>query len=85
MERSTFTWEGKPYRSKQKVFCRKRIVSVQEVSFFPGVFWPREYEGINYDKLAANSGFSKASEALYWFAQYRPSKMAIIHFTDFRY
>jgi hypothetical protein len=30
-EVALFTWEGKPYRSKQKVFCVKRIVSVQEV------------------------------------------------------
>jgi len=29
-EVALFTWEGKPYRSRQKVFCVKRIVSVQE-------------------------------------------------------
>jgi hypothetical protein len=26
-----YTWEGKPYRSKQRVFCVKRIVSVENI------------------------------------------------------
>jgi len=29
-----FTWEGVPYKSKHKVFCVKRLVSVQEIKFY---------------------------------------------------
>ena len=32
-EAALFTWEGQPCRSRQKVFCVKRVVSVQEVFF----------------------------------------------------
>ena len=32
-EVALFIWEGKPYRSKQRVFCVKRIVSVQPVIY----------------------------------------------------
>jgi hypothetical protein len=28
-----FTWEGKPYGSRQKIFCVKRIVNVQEIEY----------------------------------------------------
>ena len=33
-EIALFTWEGKPYRSKQKVFCVKRIIRVQKLNFY---------------------------------------------------
>jgi hypothetical protein len=44
-----FTWEGKPYRSKQKVFCVKRLVYVQRVEIWHiraserHKMWPKFY------------------------------------------
>ena len=92
-EVALFTWEGKPYQpgSTHKVFCVKRIVSVQEVIFIrkPDYLRSRFYykPGIatNVYTMARNDGFEQADEFLYWFASYKPGKMAILHFTDFRY
>jgi hypothetical protein len=107
-----YYWEGKPRQkgSKQKIFCVKRIVSVQETCL------DRNKEGIIFyvlDELlnvihdvgrleiAKNDGFYKSigktkamkdycnqfaeKEFCKWFADYKPGKMAILHFTDFRY
>jgi len=87
-EVALFTWEGKPYRSKQKVFCVKRIVSVQAM-YFTGVriFKDKEKkEGLNFNEVANKDGLSTQDFRI-WFCnnEYRPGKMAILHFTDFRY
>jgi hypothetical protein len=94
-EAALFTWEGKPYRSKQQVFCVKRIVSVQKVTmnkvtpkhpvfFIPNgqSFWDRKYLS-NYE-LCKNDGLSFEAFNL-WFSAYPEGDMAIIHFTDCRY
>jgi hypothetical protein len=58
-----FTWEGKPYRSKQHVFCVKRIVSVQKITFVQnlraGISWVvnNKNKKISPVLLAANDGF----------------------------
>ena len=102
-EVALFTWEGKPYRSKQKVFCVKRIACVQMV------YLRRVADGLLgkengvlsfriYDKwiqlnsqLAENDGFVDKDGILdtegflNWFKDYKSGKMAILHFTDFRY
>jgi len=93
-EVALFTWEGKPYRrgSRQKVFCVKRIVSVQEVLFIQKkldylhnqfFFSPGVAE--NVYTMARNDGFEWAGIFLRYFADYKPGKMAVLHFTDFRY
>jgi len=90
-EVALFTWEGKPYRSKQKVFCVKRIVSVQELLFenFIGfayeVFVPDMKQQVKPSEFAKNDGFNNTEELLEWFHDYPSGKMAILHFTDFKY
>jgi hypothetical protein len=95
-----FTWEGKPYRSKQRVFCVKRIVAVQAITFVQkrGVSWVIKDNGEIIDPLllAANDGFigddwdglgkeRAAHEMFDWLRDYPDGDMALIHFTDFRY
>jgi len=93
-EVALFTWEGKPYRSKQKVFCIKRIVSVQEswLSFFCCSRYFTKFQHptdnnkiFDIGLIAHNDGFRDRAELEYWFRKYKPSKIAILHFTDFRY
>jgi hypothetical protein len=102
-EVALFTWEGKPYQkgSKQKVFCVKRIVSVQEVikrSWATAVYKADNFRMIvNFangkgkfiiaEDMAHNDGFKNKYEFRDWFnkPEYKPGKMAILHFTDFRY
>jgi hypothetical protein len=89
-----FTWEGKPYRSKQKVFCVKRIYSVQSVILSEGglVYNIDDEWGICpwdliwhiTDSMAKNDGLTP-EEFRAWFADYPEDEMAILHFTDFRY
>jgi hypothetical protein len=92
-----FTWEGKPYRSEQKPFCLKQIISVQEVEIQieepnlwieePNLWFNADKKEINLQHLSLNDGFEKYSEFLNWFASgnYKSGKMAILHFTDYRY
>jgi hypothetical protein len=90
-----FYWEGKPYRSKQKVFCVKTIRSVVPSAFDGRHFWKAsswkgaaEDGGGNIDPLllARNDGFESVDEFYKWFEKYkRPALMCIIHFTDFKY
>jgi len=83
-----FVWEGKPYRSRQKVFCVKRIVSVQAIYFQNRreIYWHDENcEIIKIRKLSANDGFENWHDFCAWFSNYKSGKMAILHFTDFRY
>jgi len=88
-EVALFTWEGKPYHSKQKVFCVKRIMSVQEIWYGFGFFRePKTMKPLmNNALLAINDGFENLDDLFLWFANgsYKPGKMAILHFTDFRY
>ena len=89
-EVALFIWEGKPYQkgSRQKVFCIKRIVSVQEVTKSEVAdFWLSLYDKdpIPIDVIAKNDGFNNRYEHIEWFVEYPFGKMAIIHFTDFRY
>jgi len=88
-ELDLFTWEGKPYRSKHKVFCTKRLVSVQEAELCEKGSKSR---WLTHDKrpihglvLSSNDGFFLFSDFSDWFDGYKPGKMAILHFTDFRY
>jgi hypothetical protein len=94
-----FIWEGKSYRSKQKVFCVKRLASVQKVTMInqDTRYWLKENGGkINPFLLAQNDGFSgnnhdglgreRAAIALNdWFAKYPGGEFAVLHFTDFRH
>jgi len=88
-----FTWEGKPYQkgSKQKVFCVKRIMSVQKVVFTnkgPEILnvWKKPNKGkISSLLLCVNDGFENYGEFHEWFCKYKSSKMAILHFTGFMY
>jgi len=92
-ELALFTWEGKPYQkgSKQKVFCVKRLISVQEVYMnYYNLFFKSREDCINGneitgDHLAENDGFEKWSDCVKWFCDYPPGELAILHFTDFRY
>ena len=89
-EVALFTWGGRPYdkNSKHKVFCVKRIVSVQEIKLHAlgsEFRWTIDDNGVFIPRLAANDGFINFNDFSEWFANYKPGKMAILHFTDFRY
>jgi hypothetical protein len=84
-----FTWEGKPYRSKQKVFCVKKLVSVQRTVKIKDYFYKEA--GIcdlvyiaEMKTLAKNDGLT-LGEFREWFKNYPDDEMAILHFTEFRY
>jgi hypothetical protein len=86
-----YYWEGKPRQqgSKQKVFSTKRIVSVQGIYWGSLCFW--EDRGNNpqmgFSRMSKNDGFEDVNDFIRWFRKgnYKPGKMAILHFTDFRY
>jgi hypothetical protein len=93
-----FTWEGKPYRSTQRVFSIKRIVSVQKIVFrhretADGYkIWPdffikkhRWFTCLDNGLLSENDGFEDETEFEYWFYEYPDGDRALIHFTNFRY
>ena len=87
-EIALFMWEGDPYRSKQYVFCVKKIVLVQEIMFDHKNFWL--VDGTNYGLIpqliiSKNDGFNGCSELRSWFRKNYPCKLAILHFTDFKY
>jgi hypothetical protein len=108
-EVALFTWDGKPYQpgSKHKVFCTKKIVSVQEIVMQTGhesykkgfIFSVRDNNGDDFSEytypavrekmnlIAKNDGFKNESDMVEWFKNgtYKPGKMSILHFTDFRY
>ena len=91
-EVALFTWEGKPYQkgSKQKVFCVKRIVSVQKIYLmaddcFKWFGFQETPLSIINKELARNDGFVSERDFGEWFADYKPGRMAILHFTDYRY
>jgi hypothetical protein len=89
-------WEGRARQkgSRHKIVCVKRIVSVQEITMKGYFVQNTEKLGfiINGNRipnilLAERDGFASANDFLYWFyvGNYKPGKMAVIHFTDFRY
>jgi hypothetical protein len=86
-----FAWEGKPHRSKQRVFCVKRIVSVQKIrkagnTNFYLTDWPADSAiYLHPPVLAKNDGFADYYEFFDWFYDYPDGDMAVLHFTDFRY
>ena len=91
-EVALFTWEGKPYQSKQKVFCVKRVIRVQSI-IYDGVFnadmgWlvPINNREILED-IAKNDGFEDYRAFLEWFRKgnYKHGRMAILQFTEFKY
>jgi hypothetical protein len=85
-EAALFIWEGKPYRSKQKVFCVNRIVRVEKVRHAGrGNFFTESERYIPMGQLAVNDGFKNDDEFIRWFIDYPDGEMAVIHFTDFRY
>jgi len=89
-----FTWNGKPYQkgSRQKVFCVKKLISVQRViksgiaNFFLS---PDSTNPIPKDLITKNDGFNERSEFRDWFIKGEypdySEQMAILHFTDFKY
>jgi len=93
-EVALFTWEGKPYRSKQIVFCVKKLISIQEIELTKRegiLFFIANHEKQNIIDLAKNDGFFDSygdidhEGFINWFAKYNAGKMAILHFTEFRY
>jgi hypothetical protein len=88
-----FFWKGKPRQkgSKQKVFCVKKIVSVERVFFKSGInsFYPTADMQlgtfIKSGTLARNDGFLTYKGFNQWFNKYNSGEMAIIHFTSFKY
>ncbi|MHB9293735.1 hypothetical protein Holit_02865 [Hollandina sp. SP2] len=81
-----FTWDGKPYRSKQKVFAVKRLVSVKKVRHAGrGHFFTENERYIPTGQLVVNDGFRDEDEFIGWFVSYSEGEMGILHFTNFRY
>jgi hypothetical protein len=80
-----FTWEGKPYRSKQKVFCVKRMVSVQRINHAGQGRFCIEGRHTSLSDIIKNDGFKSKEEFIRWFIEYPPGEFAILHFTEFRY
>jgi hypothetical protein len=85
-----FTWEGKPYRSKQRVFCVKRLMSVEKVhkrgnNFYLDDGCPDSGFYLPWPVLYKNDGFNSEEECNNWFQDYPDGAMAILNFTDFRY
>lgn len=87
-------WSGKPYNSKQIEFCKldkDSGVGIQELFFaqnkvmFPRIINRDRITAIIPNVLAQNDGLS-LDDFKEWFKNYDPSKkMAVIHFTKFRY
>jgi len=90
-ELALFTWEGKPYNSKQKVFCVKRLVCVQCViydgDFNADMGWKESIDRQVLENIAKNDGFENFRDFVCWFREgkYKHGQMGILHFTDFRY
>jgi len=95
-----FVWQGKPYQkgSKQKIFCVKKLIYVQKVYLHCQVMtqWgdkalPDYYVNgklIPKHIIAKNDGFACDNELDDWAFNngwVDSCKMAILHFTDFRY
>ena len=91
-EVALFTWDGKPYQpgSKHKVFCVKRIVSVQKIRKRKHYFWSDTFvmilgdtwedDWVNAPTMAKNDGFENVAEIYNWFKNDPDGEKAIIHF-----
>jgi len=99
-ELACFTWEGKPYQkgSTQRVFCVKKLIYVQPVYLhcremtqkgdkaLPDYYFNNKL--IPKEIIAENDGFSCDTELDDWVFNnkwFDSRRMAILHFTDFRY
>jgi len=77
-ELALFYWEDKPYRSRQIVFCVKRLISVETVC---GLY---DTDSL-IKRIAENDGFSSLEEFNEWFKGRNFLGMGILHFSDLRY
>jgi hypothetical protein len=88
-----YAWQGKPYRSIQRVFCVNQIDSVLPVLrdwscfYFDGHFLEDGHLLESSDDLLfKNDGFESLNEFRDWFRDYPCTvDMAVVHFTEFRY
>jgi len=83
-----FKWEGKPYKSKHLIFCKKKIVSVQKViKSEVADFWLslKDKNPIPINTISKNDGFDNREEFIKWFAEKPYGEYGIIHFADFKY
>jgi hypothetical protein len=82
-----FTWEGTAYRkgSRQKVFCLKRLVSVQRINHAGQGRFCIEGRHTSLSEIIKNDGFKSKEEFIRWFIEYPPGEFAVLQFTDFRY
>jgi hypothetical protein len=92
-------WKGSPYRSKQKEICKKTI-HVQPLLLYhnktldgykmPAVFCGK-HGRIEKFILAMHDGFFDdrgdvcEDEFIDWFYDYPDGRIAVLHFTDYRY
>jgi hypothetical protein len=89
-----YTWDGTPYRkgSAHKIFCVKKIIYVQGI-VYDGTFnadmgWVVPIDNKQkLEDIAKNDGFENYRDFVRWFREgnYKHGRMAILHFTDFRY
>jgi hypothetical protein len=54
-------------------------------SWRAGAFFTEKERYIPRSELALNDGFNNEDEFMWWFVKYPEEKMAILHFTEFRY
>jgi hypothetical protein len=93
------TWEGRPYRSKQRDICQKTIyvqpilITHDETSNGNKIL-PRflgKNGGIDTFILAMNDGFFDdkrnvcEDDFIDWFYDYPDGVLAVLHFTEYRY
>ena len=77
-------WSGKPYNSKQIEILRITKIGFQTVSFDARGAWIEDKKFVYLDDLTKNDGLS-TTDFMSWFKGLPKTKMAIIHFTNFRY
>ncbi|MDR1902940.1 MAG: hypothetical protein LBQ88_11740, partial [Treponema sp.] len=87
-EVSIRTWEGKPYRSRQRE-VKRVVIGVQRTVKIKNYFYKEA--GVcdlvylaPLETIAKNDGLT-TDEFCEWFKDYPDGDMAILHFTDFQY
>lgn len=64
-------WEGKPYRSKQRVLCEATIAAVQTINITPeGWVWLNDFRiksRAAFEAFAVADGFATPEDFLNWF------------------
>ena len=86
-------WTGKPYRSKQKVFCVKKLVSVEKIKCWKEIlvgrpllhFFDENFKPIHGKDISKKDGFNEFLDFWKWFKSYDGGILAVLHFTEFRY